>query len=152
MGKNRATLANFMRLLKLPAEVQIALKERKLSQGHARALLPIEQPEQQVKLYHIIAEQDLSVRRVEQLVRDYVEGRIFDFDEASAKGAVQKAKAASRPASLFADMENHLQKMFNTKVRMTMSDKGQGKITIPFKNDEELQNILATLDRVGETI
>ena len=63
VGKSRATVANFMRLLRLPAELQIALKERKLSMGHARAILPIEEPEQQVKLFHLIAEQDLSDRK-----------------------------------------------------------------------------------------
>ena len=85
VGKSRATVANFMRLLRLPAEIQLALKEKKLSMGHARAILPIEEPEQQVKLFHRIADQDLSVRKVEALVKDYLEGRILDFGENEAK-------------------------------------------------------------------
>lgn len=145
VGKNRTTIANFMRLLRLPAEIQLALKEKKLTQGHARALLPIEDPEQQVKLFHRIVAQDLSVRKVEQMVRDYVEGRILDFGEgtqAPRKTPQQEQK------DLVEAMGEHLSNVFRTHVRMTRNDKGQGRITIPFRNDGELQHILALLDNV----
>ena len=151
VGKSRASVANFMRLLRLPAEIQLALKEKKLSMGHARAILPIEVPEQQVKLFHLTVDNDLSVRRVEQLVRDFMEGRILDFSELEAgqKGGKQAGRNGNAQGSeYFQSMADHLSKMFSVKVKMTANDKGQGRITIPFKSDEELQSILAYLDKV----
>lgn len=151
VGKSRATVANFMRLLRLPAEIQLALKEKTLSMGHARAILPIEEPEQQVKLYHLVVAQELSVRRVEALVKDYIEGRILDFGEempTAKPGNSQKQNPLSQSSEIIAAMQDHLSKMFSAKVKMTCNDKGQGKITIPFKTDEDLQNILALLDSI----
>ena len=150
VGKSRATVANFMRLLRLPAELQIALKERKLSMGHARAILPIEEPEQQVKLFHLIAEQDLSVRKVEALVKDYLEGRILDFGESQEASMPKQPKQGTMSPSneILQAMQNHLSQMFSTKVRMSCNEKGQGKITIPFKTDQDLQNILSLLDSI----
>ena len=150
VGKSRATVANFMRLLRLPAEIQLALKEKKLSMGHARAILPIEEPEQQVKLFHRIADQDLSVRKVEALVKDYLEGRILDFgeNEASAKPKAQSQAESAQSSEILEAMQNHLSQMFSTKVRMSCNEKGQGKITIPFKTDQDLQNILSLLDSI----
>ena len=153
VGKSRASVANFMRLLRLPAEIQLALKEKKLSMGHARAILPIEVPEQQVKLFHLTVDNDLSVRRVEQLVRDYMEGRILDFSE--LEGGQQGGQKTNRNngaqgSEYLQSMADHLSKMFSVKVKMTANDKGQGRITIPFKSDEELQSILAYLDKVEQ--
>lgn len=150
VGKSRATVANFMRLLRLPAEVQIALKEKKLSMGHARAILPIEEPEQQVKLFHLIVNQDLSVRKVEALVKDYLEGRILDFSEeqSAVKPKPQKQSMFAQSSEILEAMQKHLSQMFSAKVKMSCNDKGQGKITIPFKTDEDLQNILSLLDSI----
>ncbi len=149
VGKSRASVANFMRLLKLPAEIQLSLKEKKLSMGHARAMLPIEDPEQQVKLFHLTIEQDLSVRRVEQLVRDFTEGRILDFAELDGQPSPKQDKPENSATNEFCDsMASHLANLFSTKVKMTCNDKGQGKITIAFRNDQELQNIVTLLDKV----
>ena len=151
VGKSRATVANFMRLLKLPAEIQIALKEKTLSMGHARAILPVEEPEQQVKLFHLILAQELSVRRVEALVKDYVEGRILDFGEqmpAEKTSKDRKNGLFAQSSEIIAAMQDHLSQMFSTNVKMSCNDKGQGKITIPFKTDEDLQNILSLLDSI----
>ena len=151
VGKSRATVANFMRLLRLPAEIQLALKEKKLSMGHARAILPIEEPEQQVKLFHLVVAQDLSVRRVEALVKDYLEGRILDFGEDTTTTKPIKAPKQnmfSQSSEILEAMQNHLSQMFSAKVKMTCNEKGQGKITIPFKTDEDLQNILSLLDSI----
>ncbi len=151
VGKSRASVANFMRLLRLPAEIQLALKEKKLSMGHARAILSVEDPEQQVKLFHLTVEQDLSVRRVEQLVRDFAEGRILDFAELQdANGQKkQKGNTTANAASDYCNtMAEHLTEKFSAKVKMSCNDKGQGKITIAFKNDEELQNIIGLLDKI----
>lgn len=152
VGKSRSAVANFMRLLKLPAEIQIALKEKRLSVGHARAILPIEDPEQQVKLFHLVMDQDLSVRRVEQLAKDYVEGRIIDFNELSNGrdlGHRRTGNGSNPHNELIEQMAKYLTGVFNTKVKMDCNDKGQGKITIPFSTDAELQNILSILDKIG---
>lgn len=153
VSKSRATVANFMRLLRLPAEIQLALKEKKLNMGHARAILPIEEPEQQVKLFHLVVAQDLSVRRVEALVKDYLEGRILDFSEEMQSNKpntrTQKPNMFSQSSDIVDAMQKHLSQMFSAKVKMTCNDKGQGKITIPFKTDSELQNILSLLDSIN---
>lgn len=148
VGKSRATVANFMRLLRLPAEIQLALKDKRLSMGHARALLGIEDAEQQVALYHQIIAQDLSVRKVESLVRDFIEGRILDFRQ-DAKQPAQKNKNTGSQNELFGMMSQRLSEMFSAKVKMVCNDKGQGKITIPFKSDEELQHIIGLLDKLN---
>ena len=148
VGKSRATVANFMRLLRLPAEIQLALKDKRLSMGHARALLGIEDAEQQVALYHLIVAQDLSVRKVESLVRDYIEGRILDFRQQAEKNEKKKNSTAAQN-ELFGMMSQRLSEMFSTKVKMVCNEKGQGKITIPFKNDEELQHIIGLLDKIN---
>lgn len=149
VGKSRASVANFMRLLRLPAEIQLALKDRRLTMGHARALLSLEDAEQQVALFHLIEAQDLSVRKVESLVRDFVEGRILDFrTEGAASKAPQRRELAQN--EIIGQMSQHLSDMFSTKVKMSCNEKGQGKITIPFKSDEELQNIIALLDKINQ--
>ena len=148
VGKSRATVANFMRLLRLPAEIQLALKDKHLSMGHARALLGIEDAEQQVALYHLIVAQDLSVRKVESLVRDYIEGRILDFRQQAEKNEKKKNSAAAQN-ELFGIMSQRLSEMFSAKVKMVCNEKGQGKITIPFKSDEELQHIIGLLDKIN---
>lgn len=149
VGKSRSSVANFMRLLKLPAEIQIALKEKKLSMGHARAILPIEDLEQQVRLFHLIIDQDLTVRRVEQMVRDYLEGRILDFAELNnGKRNGEKAKAADGVSDYLTSMSDHLSEKFGARVKMSCNDKGRGKISIAFANDQELQTILTLLDKI----
>lgn len=148
VGKSRATVANFMRLLRLPAEIQLALKDKHLSMGHARALLGIEDAEQQVALYHLIVAQDLSVRKVESLVRDYIEGRILDFRQQAEKNE-KKTNGTVPQNEPFGMMSQRLSEMFSAKVKMTCNDKGQGKITIPFKSDEELQHIIGLLDKIN---
>lgn len=148
VGKNRTTVANFMRLLRLPAEIQLALKDKRLSMGHARALLGIEDAEQQVALYHQIVAQDMSVRKVESLVRDYIEGRILDFRQ-DGKQPEKKVSSTATQNELFGMMSQRLSEMFSAKVKMVCNEKGQGKITIPFKSDEELQHIIGLLDKIN---
>lgn len=148
VGKSRATVANFMRLLRLPAEIQLALKDKHLSMGHARSLLGIEDAEQQVALYHLIVAQDLSVRKAESLVRDYIEGRILDFRQQAEKNE-KKSNSSVPQNELFGMMSQRLSEMFSAKVKMVCNEKGQGKITIPFKSDEELQHIIGLLDKIN---
>jgi ParB family chromosome partitioning protein len=146
VGKKRTTVANFLRLLKLPAELQLALKNKTLSVGHARALLPLEDAELQIQLYKMIVANDLPVRKVETLVRDYMEGKIQDFGTTPAPA---KPKIGEDQAALFELLTEHLSQMFHAKVKMTSNEKGQGRITIPFKNDKELEHIIALLDEVN---
>ncbi len=146
VGKNRTTITNFVRLLKLPAEIQLGLKEKLISQGHARAILPVEDTEQQIKLYHLTISKELSVRKVEALVKEYVEGRILDFDE---DGKSSSRKSGKTPNELLDAMSQHLSQMFTTKVKMSCNERGQGHIQIQFDNDEQLQHILALLDGVS---
>lgn len=129
VGKNRATISNYIRLLRLPAEIQMALKEKTIDMGHARALLSVEDPVRQLKLFHQIIAKGWSVRTVEENVRK----------EASPKKKNDKA----------GDLEplaGSLSKFFGTKIKLTCSSKGKGSINIPFKNQSELIAILQKLD------
>lgn len=144
IGKNRASVANYLRLLRLPAELQLALKDKTLSMGHAKALLPLEDPALQLQLYKKIQSADLSVRKTESLVRDLLEGKIADFEGLAAKG-----KGTGASAKHYGVLTDHLSRVFATPVKMTCNDKGQGRISIPFRSDEELERIIALLDGLG---
>lgn len=156
VGKSRTTVANFVRLLRLPAEVQLALKDRRLSNGHARALLGIEDPEQQVSLFKYINKRGLNVREVEGLVRDFNEGRILDFNEllenagnepATHKKPGRKKKVHTDPDA-FIEMAEHLSSAFGTKVRIDCTENGTGRISIAFSNDEVLQQVISKLEKL----
>lgn len=156
VGKSRTTVANFVRLLRLPAEVQLALKDRRLSNGHARALLGIEDPEQQVSLFKYINKKGLNVREVESLVRDFNEGRILDFNElldnagdgpAPHKKPGRKKKQHTDPDA-FIEMADHLSNAFGTKVRIDCTENGSGRISIAFSNDEVLQQVITKLEKL----
>ncbi len=139
IGKKRATIANFLRLLRLPAEVQLGLRDKRLDMGHARALLTIEKPSLQLKLYNEIISKGLSVRRVEELAKAYQQA-----DES-------EEEKPSRPASQSRDydiLKKHLQHSFGIPVQFTCDPKGKGKITFPFKNDEELAKLITIFDTI----
>lgn len=145
IGKKRATIANFLRLLKLPAEVQLGLRDKRLDMGHARALLSIDNPKLQLKLYGEILDQGLSVRRVEELAKVY--------SQADAEGKpVQPQKAErSKAAGEFEQLKRHLSAAFQTRVQFTCNKDGKGKITFPFANDRELEKLLALFDSMKTT-
>ena len=132
IGKKRATIANFLRLLKLPAEVQLGLRDKTVDMGHARALLSVEKPTQQLRLYNEILKKGLSVRQVEQ--------RAKEINEESANG---KGKSRS---SEFDVLKKHLSKSFGVPVNMSCSANGKGKITFQFSNEAELERIIALFD------
>lgn len=141
VGKNRATIANYLRLFKLPAEVQLALQERTVDMGHARALLALDSPVQQLELYHRIQKEDLSVRRVEELAKAMA--------EAGNEGVAKKSRAKQEKADEDFDLlKQHLTAFFKTDVQLTCNAKGKGKIAIPFKNEKELERIMALLDNI----
>ena len=142
VGKSRAAVTNYMRLLKLPAQVQIALKNHEIEMGHARALLAIESPSQQIKVFKEVQQQQLSVRKVEEMVQALKSGE----DVKTTKG---KISSKSKLPEEFNVLRNRLAQFFQAKVQMTCSPKGKGKISIQFDNEEELERIMNALDSVN---
>lgn len=139
IGKNRATIANFLRLLKLPAEVQLGLRDKALDMGHARALLSIDKASVQLKLYNEILKNGLSVRQVEQLVKNYREG-----DKDGTVATATKAKTMS--SKDYEVLRKHLSGSFGVPVKFTCDAHGKGKITFPFKDEAELNKIISIFD------
>ena len=139
VGKSRAAVTNYMRLLKLPAQVQIALKNHEIEMGHARALLAIDSPSQQIKLFKEVQQQGYSVRKVEELVNALKSGE----DVKTARGRI--AGQTKLPEE-FNILRDRLAQFFQTKVQMTYSAKGKGKISIVFDDEEQLEHIMNALD------
>ena len=143
VGKSRTAVTNYLRLLKLPAQVQMALQNKTISMGHARALLSLESPAQQIRLFKEIQKNGYSVRQVEELVKT-----AKDHDEASSSKTGNAGKK-SLPAE-FNVLQKRLSDFFNTKVEMSCSAKGRGKISIPFSSEEELERIINMFDKLKE--
>lgn len=143
IGKKRATIANFLRLLKLPAEVQLGLRDKRLDMGHARTLLTLDDPKLQLKLYGEILDQGLSVRRVEELAKLYQQ-------QAEAGEIPQKSspKESNKAAGEFDVLKRHLSATFHTRVQFSCSKDGRGKIAFPFRNEEELEKLIALFDTI----
>jgi ParB family transcriptional regulator, chromosome partitioning protein len=139
VGKKRATVSNYLRLLKLPAEIQLGIKEHKLSMGHARTLVNIDQPKDQLKIYGKILDQDLSVRKVEELVR-----KLNSDNEQNSE-----PKTESPFIKEYKELKTQLQSFFNTGVEFSRNQKGIGKIVIPFKSDDDLERIIAIFDKLN---
>ena len=136
IGKKRATVANFLRLLRLPAEVQLGLRDKLVDMGHARALLTISDPALQLKLYNEILKQGLSVRRVEELAKQYENG-------------AAAAKPARQPVMNDGDydvLKRHLSSVFRTPVQFTCDKQGRGRITFQFKDEGELERLITLFD------
>ncbi len=141
VGKSRAAVTNYLRLLKLPAQVQMALKNKEIDMGHARALLSIESPSQQIKLFKEVQKQGYSVRRVEEIAQMLKSGE----DVKVSKG---KLTPKEKLPEEFDMLKERLSQFFKTRVQMTCSAKGKGKISIPFENEEQLEYIMNVLDSV----
>lgn len=132
VGKKRATVANYLRLLKLPAEIQMGIQQKKIDMGHARALAGSKSAEQQLDIYKRILSEGLSVRKVEQLVSD----------EADAKPKTEKATPKPETIAL----QKQLTSVLGTQVKVVADNKGKGKISIAFKSAEEMDRILRQLN------
>ena len=141
VGKKRTTIANYLRLLRLPAEIQMGIKDKKIDMGHARAILGISEPAAQLHLYESILKNDYTVRKVEELVRLYLESGSFDSGTKSPVNPVKKLKE-------FDDLKTQLSQTFGTKVEFSCNPDGKGKISIPFSNDEELAHIMELFDKI----
>ena len=140
VGKKRTTVANYLRLLKLPAPIQIGLQNKQIDMGHARALLTLDDPKLQVKVYEEILQHNYSVRKVEEIVKALSEG------EAVKSGGRKLAPKQAKLPEEFNVLKQQLSGFFNAKVQLTCSEKGKGKISIPFNNEEELERIIGIFD------
>lgn len=137
IGKKRATVTNYLRLLRLPADIQMALKDKKIDMGHARALVSVEDPVAQLNIFSQILAEGLSVRKVEDLVRNL--------------GVDKKPKRKSSQLDLkeeYSELKSRLSNLFSSKVDLSCDAKGKGKITISFKNDDEFLKILEFFDSI----
>jgi ParB family chromosome partitioning protein len=137
IGKSRSTITNHLRLLKLPADVQLALRNNKISMGHARSLIGIEDEQTQISIVKDIIEKDLSVRQVEQIVN-----RLKSEEKPQTKNSTKKK---SLPEFHNTKKENLIKKL-DTQIEITRSQRGKGAITISFKNDEDFQRIISLLE------
>lgn len=141
VGKSRTSITNYMRLLKLPAQIQIALKNRDIDMGHARALLAIDSPSTQLKLFKDIQRNNYSVRKVEEMVQQLKNGETIQ--------TVKKSAGGSSPLPLeYSILRDRLSELFKVKVHMSCSPLGKGKISIPFSNEDELEYVMNILDKM----
>ena len=144
VGKKRTTIANYLRLLKLPAPVQMALQNKQIDQGHARALLGLADPTLQIKLFTEIQANGYSVRQVEEMVKAINNG------ETVKSGRKKLVGKGERLPEEFHLLRTKLSDFFQTKVQMTCSSQGKGKISIPFSSEEELERIIALFNKMKE--
>lgn len=135
VGKNRSTVANYLRLLNLPPVIQASVRDGKISMGHARALISVEEQEKQLFIHQEIIEKGLSVRKVEDLVRG--------INHVQVRPA--KAPVAS-PSVAYKKVQQDLGAKFATKVKLKVNENGKGAIEIPFVSHEDLSRILELLD------
>ena len=143
VGKSRTAITNYLRLLRLPAQVQMALQKKEIDMGHARALLAVESPSLQIKLFKETQKHGYSVRRVEELAQQLKNGEDI---ESGRKKIVAKTPMPVE----FGMLKKRLSDFLNTKVQLTCSAKGKGKISIPFANEEELERIMNVFDQLKE--
>ena len=140
VGKQRSTVSNYLRLLKLPAEIQLGIKNKHLMMGHARTLVNIEDPKQQINVYYKIIDGELSVRQAEELVRHLQTEKIKDPEKGEKKKKLNED---------YLQLSEHLNKLFETKVNFRINEKGKGKIVIAFDTPEEMERILGVFDRLN---
>jgi ParB family chromosome partitioning protein len=150
VGKKRATVANYLRLLKLPAEVQMGVKDKKIEMGHARALVTIDDPVKQLAIYNKIIEEGLSVRMVERMVREQNDEQDGDKQPAAKKKKTGQTLSGQEQSGEFEALKQHLSSYFRTDVQFTCNKNGKGKITIPFHSPEELERLIVMFDKMNK--
>ena len=141
VGKSRVAVANYLRLLKLPAQVQMALQKRTIDMGHARALLSLDSPSQQLAVFEQIQKNGSSVRQVEEIVKKLKNGEDVNLGN-------KKIASGSRLPEEFNILREQLAGFFGKKVALSISPSGKGKVTIPFADEEELVHIMSVFDRL----
>lgn len=145
IGKKRTTIANYLRLLKLPAPIQVALKNKEIDMGHARALLTLEDPKNQIRIFNETVAQGYSVRKVEEIVKALANG------ESIKSGGKTTSAKGTQLSEEYSMLQNHLCTFFGTKVQLSCTNKGKGKISIPFNSDADLERIMEILDSLKKT-
>lgn len=135
VGKNRATVTNYLRLLKLPPDVQIAVRDNKISMGHARAIINVENPDQQLYIFKKTLSEDLSVRKVEELVRNLAQQKVEESPAQPVSASVNRE---------ITQLQSQLSSHFGTRI-VIKSDGKKGEIKIPFLSVEDLNRILDIL-------
>ena len=141
VGKSRTSITNYMRLLKLPAQIQMALKNKQMDMGHARALLSLDSPSAQLKLFKDIQRNGYSVRKVEEMVQMMKSGQPLQ--------TVKRSTASGSQLPLeYSILKDRLSDLFQVKVQMTLSPQGKGKISIPFANEDELEYVMNIIDKM----
>ena len=143
VGKSRTAITNYLRLLKLPAQVQMSLQKKEIDMGHARALLAIDSPSMHLKLFREILKNGWSVRKVEAMAQQLKNGE----DIESGK---KKIMARNPLPEEFNLLKKRLSTFLNTKVTLSCSSKGKGKISIPFNNEQDLERIMNVFDKLKE--
>ncbi len=138
VGKKRSTVTNFLRLLNLPDEIQLGLRNRLITTGHAKALLSIDDENDQKYLFERIVSEGLSVREVEEIASEMKEG---NPDK-------KKQKKTKKKDDTYGELESKLNSFFESKVKFSRTDKGNGKIVIAFKNDQDLERIISLFDKL----
>lgn len=135
VSKNRSTVTNYLRLLRLPPAIQASIRDGQLSMGHARALVSVDNPDAQLYIHKLILEQGLSVRKVEEMVRE------------AQRSPVKKEGKQPEPMSFqLQKIQDDLASKFSTKVKLKLSGQGKGAIEIPFLSEDDLGRILEMLD------
>ncbi len=139
IGKSRAVIANALRMLRLHADVQLALSERRLTEGHARAILRLDDHQMQNKLFHRILAEDLSVRRAEELAKEMLEG----VEITPKKPTLKREKNR-----LFDELKQNLSARFSAPVQLHCDANGKGRITFSFRDQEQLTRLIALFDQI----
>ncbi|GHT49750.1 chromosome partitioning protein ParB [Bacteroidia bacterium] len=151
IGKKRATIANYLRLLKLPAEIQIGLRDKKIDMGHAKLILSVENPSDQLYIYESVVEQGLSVRRTEEIIAALNQEKALSEPENSPKKSKSSVKRqAQEMTEAFQPLKKHLSDVLAANVNLTLNEKGAGKITIAFANQDELEDIIQRFDAITQ--
>jgi len=141
VGKSRTSITNYLRLLKLPAQIQMALKNKEMDMGHARALLSLDSPSAQLKLFKEVQRNGYSVRKVEEMVQMLKNGE-------NLQTVKRTVAPTSQPPLEYSILRDRLSDLFKVKVQMTCSPQGKGKISIPFANEEELEWVMNVIDKL----
>lgn len=143
VGKSRTAITNYLRLLKLPAEVQMALQNKQIDMGHARALLSLEDPKLQLKVFRELLKNKWSVRKVEEICQHLKNGEDLETGK-------KKIQAKNQLPEEYTRMKNDLSGYFQAKVQLSCTAKGKGKISIPFNDQADLERIMQLFARMKD--
>lgn len=140
VGKKRSTISNYLRLLKLPAIIQKAIRERDISMGHARAIINVKDSDTQIMIYKQIVAYDFSVRKTEEIVRKL---NSEEMVKSKPKKTIKKFPEE------YEQLKNHLSQHFSTNIDFKINNKGKGQIVIPFGSNKDLERIIGILDKLN---